>query len=184
MLEKAADVLHKFFKYPLLRPYWDERELKTILGCISSNSLSQGQSTGVFSSRMKKRFGYSSAVATNSGRTAILLALNSIPKEKGRSEVILPSYGCVGTIQPILQAGFTPVFCDVGEDYNISASSISAACSKKTRAVIVPSLFGKPAEWKGIKKISGELGLFAIDDAAQSFGAEYSGVPVGSFGDA
>ncbi|MFH1056572.1 MAG: DegT/DnrJ/EryC1/StrS family aminotransferase, partial [Candidatus Micrarchaeota archaeon] len=63
-------------------------------------------------------------------------------------------------------------------------SSISAACSKKTRAVIVPSLFGQPAEWKGIKKISGALGVFAIDDAAQSFGASYSGTQLGCFGDA
>jgi len=50
--------------------------------------------------------------------------------------------------------------------------------SPKTRAMIVPHMFGNPADLDGLLK----LGIPLIEDCAQSLGAEYKHQKAGSFG--
>jgi len=100
------------------------------------------------------------------------------------SEVLVPSFGCLGTVTPVLQAGLEPVFVDVDEDFNIRFESVKQACGPKTRAVIVPHLSGLwAADTERIVQFARQNNLWIIEDAAQAQGLVHQGVAAGTFGD-
>ena len=84
-----------------------------------------------------------------SGRTAIELALRGLGVGAG-SEVVLPSFGCTSIVLPVRAVGAAPVLADVGPELNVPLDTvIESALTSRTRAVIVPHLFGNPAHIGG-----------------------------------
>jgi len=72
--------------------------------------------------------------------------------------------------------GGKPVFVDIDPDTcNIDASKIEAKITKKTKAIMPVSLYGQVADMDEINTIAEKHNLPVIEDAAQSFGAEYKG---------
>lgn len=120
---------------------------------------------------------------TNLGRAAIQAGLEALTLEPGR-EVLLPSYGCLGTVVPVVQAGLEPVFVDVDESFNISYESVVAAVTDRTRAIIAPHLSGaRAADFDRIIEFSRKKNIWVIEDAAQSQGLISNGKPAGTIGD-
>jgi dTDP-4-amino-4,6-dideoxygalactose transaminase len=76
------------------------------------------------------------------------------------------------------------VLADVGEELNITAETAETVFSGKTKAIIVPHLFGNPAEIGPIIDLARANNVRVIDDAAQALGAAIDGQPLGSLGDA
>jgi dTDP-4-amino-4,6-dideoxygalactose transaminase len=74
------------------------------------------------------------------------------------------------------------VFADIGDELNISATTVEAVLTRKTKAIIVPHLFGNPADIEAIINLTRGRKISIIDDAAQALGATIAGQPVGSFG--
>lgn len=117
------------------------------------------------------------------GRHAIYHALKSLNAKGG---VILPLYSCHTISDAVERAGLECVYCDISEkDLNIDFQSF-AEVQKKTDAkcVIVPSLYGNPAQIDKIEAYCKENGVFLIDDSAQSFGATLGGRFMSTFGNA
>jgi perosamine synthetase len=99
-------------------------------------------------------------------------------------DVIMPSYTCVAVMNAVVQVGASPILADSrydvpSMDYNVSAETLAAARTTRTRAVIVPHMFGTAASVGPIK----DLGLPVIEDITLSLGATHRARPVGSFGD-
>jgi dTDP-4-amino-4,6-dideoxygalactose transaminase len=128
------------------------------------------------------------AVGVNSGTDALFLGLLSLGIGAS-DEVILPVYTYIATALAVTFTGATPVFADIEEGtYNIAVDKISAAVTKKTRAIIPVHLYGQPADMKPILGIAKKYNLKIIEDAAQAHGAKYrmpDGMPqaAGSLGD-
>ena len=80
--------------------------------------------------------------------------------------------------ETVAYEGAVPIFVDVKEDtFNICPDSLVKAIQKVKeegklipRAVVTVDLFGQPADYRRIKDIAKEYGLFIIEDAAQGFG--------------
>ncbi|MDD4983825.1 MAG: DegT/DnrJ/EryC1/StrS family aminotransferase [Candidatus ainarchaeum sp.] len=172
-------VLSKFYKIPYLVPYWDTNETGILKNCFFENSLVEGSHSEKLVKMLNNKTNLYS-YPTNLGRSAIQLALGQIPKD-GRKEVLISSFNCSGVVQPIVQAGYIPVFIDVGIDFNISIDGIRNNYTSNTIAVIVPGLFGKSPHWKEIKTFCKEKNIFVIDDAAQYLGLDGAGTN-GDFG--
>ena len=98
--------------------------------------------------------------------------------------MVIPSFCCTAVVPPILAVGAQPVLADVGSDLNLTADTVAAALTGRTRAVIVPHLFGNPAAIDEIAALARKREIRVIDDAAQALGATWNGGPAGSFGDA
>jgi len=98
-------------------------------------------------------------------------------------EVITTPMSYLASTSSIALAGATAVFADVDESLNISTSAIEEAITPKTKAILVVHLAGLPADMNNIMKLALKYELAVIEDCAQSFGALYDGVPVGSLGD-
>ncbi|WP_028112619.1 DegT/DnrJ/EryC1/StrS family aminotransferase [Ferrimonas kyonanensis] len=122
------------------------------------------------------------AVAVTNGTVALDLALKALNIGAG-DEVITTSRTFLASASSIVTAGATPVFADVDLDtQNVSADTIEAVLTERTKAVIVVHLAGMPAEMDAIMALAEQRGFYVIEDCAQAHGCRYKGRPVGSIG--
>jgi dTDP-4-amino-4,6-dideoxygalactose transaminase len=122
-------------------------------------------------------------IAVGNGTDALSLILKSKNIGLG-DEVITAPNSFIASAGAIADTGATPVFSDVGDDFNLDPDKLLQAISSKTKAILVVHLTGNPAKMDEIKKIAETFGLLVIEDAAQAIGAEYKKKSVGGLGDA
>jgi len=156
----------------------DAEDIKAVTRVLSSGHISQGEQVKKFETRIAKFVGTKYGVAVSSGTSAIHLALIAL-NVGGAHEVVVPSYVCASPYMAILHAGALPKIVDVvTSDFNIHAETVKKRITRKTKAIIVPHMFGTPAELDELL----DLGIPIIEDCAHSLGAEYKKRRVGSFG--
>jgi perosamine synthetase len=156
----------------------EEDDLAGVEQVLRSGQLSQGKIVSCLEENLASFLGVNHTAAVSSGTAALHLSMLSLGIGEG-SEVILPSYVCAALLNAIHYVRATPTLVDIDPDtYNIDVGSIKKAITKRTRAIIVPHMFGLPADIEPI--IS--LGIPVIEDCAQSVGARYRGRITGSFG--
>ncbi len=164
---------------PHSRPTISKEDVSSVADNLIGGQIASGKETALFEKEMSEYIGALGGVATNSGTNALHLALKAIGVKMG-DEVVLPSYVCASVLSAVNYTGATPVLADIeSRGYNIDPESVEKKISKKTKAIIVPHMFGAPAN---LGKLLA-LGVPIIEDCAQSVGAEYIGKRVGSFGD-
>lgn len=124
----------------------------------------------------------SHAVSVANGTVALDLALKALGIGSG-DEVVVTSRTFLASVSSIVNAGAVPVFADVDRDsQNITAQSITAVLSPRTRAIICVHLAGWPCDMDPIMALAQERDLKVIEDCAQAHGALYKGRSVGSIG--
>ncbi len=119
------------------------------------------------------------AVSVSDGTTALRLALDVLGVGRG-DEVIVPPHSFVATAACVVAVGATPVFADVGDDFNIDPCALRQRITPNTKAIIAVHLTGRPADMTAINDIADLRGLVVIEDAAQAMGAKQNDRPVGS----
>jgi len=160
------------------QPTLDEQDARAVAKIVRSGWLAQGARVEEFERRMAAFVGVRGGVAVNSGTAALELALLATGVKRG-DEVILPSYVCAAPWLAIRQIGATPKLVDIEPDsYAIDPIRAKEALSKRTRAIIVPHLFGLPADLTRLQSLHVPL----IEDCAQTLGATERGRLVGSVG--
>ncbi len=121
---------------------------------------------------------------TLNGRTALYTILKSFDAQPG-DEIVIQSFTCVVAVNPIVWAGFTPVFADIDpENLSMSTASLESCISVRTRAIVVQHTFGMPSNIEAIADIARRLGLPLIEDCAHALGMTLDGRILGTFGDA
>lgn len=114
-------------------------------------------------------------ISVSSGTEALLISLMALGIKAG-DEVITTPFTFVATTEVIALLGMVPVLVDIEPDTcNIDSRKIEAAITPKTKAIMPVSLYGQPADMDEINAIAAKYALPVIEDAAQSFGAEYKG---------
>ena len=168
---------------PLAVPYWSKATYREILRAVLSAGVIDGVALEQLRALICETLNVKTAILCGSGSLALELALRAVGVHHG-DEVVIPTFCCSAVVPPILAAGATPVLADVGEELNLTVETVDAALTRKTRAIIVPHLFGNPADIEGIVELAAPRSICVIDDAAQALGASIHRRPVGSFGDA
>jgi dTDP-4-amino-4,6-dideoxygalactose transaminase len=167
---------------PLAVPYWNGGTYRAILRSLFSGTVVEGPDLQRLQSSVLATLGVEIAALCGSGSLALEIVLRACGVKRG-DEVIIPTFCCTAVVSPILAVGAVPVLADVGAELNMTAETVDAALTKKTKAVIVPHLFGNPAEIGAIVDLACDKNIRVIDDAAQALGATIEGRPVGSLGD-
>ena len=172
-----------FFHVPLAVPYWRRPTYQSICRSLGTGSVVAGSAIDELHSLVLREMQIDQALLCGSGSLALELALRGCEVEPG-DEVVLPTFCCAAVVLPVLAVGATAVLADVGPELNLTVDTVGAALTQKTRAIIVPHLFGNPADIGAIIELARARSIRVIDDAAQALGATIDGRPVGSFGDA
>jgi len=120
------------------------------------------------------------AVGVASGSSALYLALRSLEIGPG-DEVITTPLTWILTLNAIAACGATPICVDVRDDFNIDPDSIERAVTKSTKAIVPVHFTGQMCEMDRICDIAQKNNLLVVEDAAQSFGAQYRSKKAGSF---
>ena len=81
----------------------------------------------------------------------------------------MPAFHCVTAVEPIVRAGYTPLFYKINEDLSIDYEDLCAKLSSDIAAVVVINYFGFPADIEGILALREKYDYYVIDDWAHSF---------------
>jgi len=154
---------------PLAVPYWNSETYRGILRALLSGAIVEGPDVQRLQSSVMATLGVENADLCGSGSLALEIALRACGVGDG-DEVIIPTFCCTAVVPPVLAVGAVPVLADVGVELNITAETANAALTKKTKAIIVPHLFGNPAEIGAIVDFARDKNIRVIDDAAQALG--------------
>ena len=165
-------------------PNYSEEEIFAVSEVLRSNKVNYwtGQEGRVFEKEFAAYTDNKYAIALANGTLALDLALHALSIGDG-DEVIVTSRTFIASISSIVNAGATPIFADVElNSQNISAQTIKAVLSDKTKAIICVHLAGWPCEMDDIMALAEEKNLYVIEDCAQAHGTKYKGRSVGSIG--
>ena len=131
-----------------------------------------------FASYHGRRFG----LMTPNCTTALHLLLAGLGIKEG-DEVIVPECTWIGSSACINYVHATTIFADIDPiNWCLTAKSIEAAITKKTKAVIVVDLYGNMPDWDEIESICDKNKIILIEDAAEALGSVYKGRRAGKFG--
>ena len=165
-------------------PSFTDEEAEAVRNVLLSNKVNYW--TGSEGREFEKEFAAFAdaeyAVAVANGTVALDLALKALDLGGG-DEVVVTSRTFLASVSSIVNAGATPVFADVSmESQNITADSVRAVLTPRTKAIVCVHLAGWPCEMDSIMELASQQGLFVIEDCAQAHGACYKGRSVGSIG--
>ena len=165
-------------------PEYSQIEIDAVVRVLKSGKVNYwtGDESRKFESEFASLVGSKHAVALTNGTLALEAALRALGIGAG-DEVIVTPRTFVASVSCIAAVGAVPRFADVDPDsQNVTADSISAVLTSKTRAVICVHLAGWPCEMDAIMALAEEHGLAVVEDCAQAHGAQYNGVAVGAIG--
>jgi dTDP-4-amino-4,6-dideoxygalactose transaminase len=158
---------------------------------LDSGAFINGPEVRELEAKLAAFAGCGHAVGVSSGTDALQIAM--MAEEIGRGDaVFLPAFTYTATAEVPLVLGATPIFVDVDPaTFNLDMADLERRIALvlqegrlRPRAVIGVDLFGLPADWPTIEAICARHGMFALDDAAQAFGATLHGKRLGRWGGA
>lgn len=136
-----------------------------------------------FEAAWAAEYGAKHALSVNSATSGLYAAVGAAGVGPG-DEVIVSPYTMSASAAAALVFNAVPIFADIDpETYCLSADTIAARLTPRTRAVIVVHIFGQVADMDPIMALARARGLTVIEDCAQSPSCSYRGRPVGTLGD-
>ena len=166
---------------PVSKIVISRKEENAVVEVLRSGQIAHGLKAEEFESNFAKYIGTKYAVAVSNGTVALHLAYLALGLKTG-DEVITTPYSFIASVNSFLFVGATPIFVDIGEDFNIDASKVEEKITDKTKAIMPVDLYGNPCEMDKLLKIGEKYKIPIIEDACQAHGAEYKRKKIGSFG--
>jgi dTDP-4-amino-4,6-dideoxygalactose transaminase len=133
----------------------------------------------------RRELGVPHVFPLSSGTAALLVTLTALKSLSSRREVVIPAFTCYSVAAAVVQAGLTPVLCDVDPaTFDFNDERLGDTVTERTLCVIVHHLFGVPAAIGRARRLCERHGAYLVEDAAQALGIDADGRPLGTLGDA
>ncbi len=146
-----------------------------IQAVLDHGAFIMGPEVGELENKLAHYTGAKHCIGVANGTDALQIAMMALDIKPG-DEIITTPFTFISTGEMIVLMGAKPVFVDIDpKTYNIDPNQIEQAITPKTKAIIPVSLYGQCADMEAINSIAAKHNLAVIEDAAQSFGAEYKG---------
>lgn len=163
---------------PHSRPSIGQREADAVLEVLRSGFVAGGPQVERFERRLSGVLQLPYVLATQSGTSALHLALLALKIKRG-DEVLIPSYACAALCHAVHYVQAIPVLVDAeAGGFNMDVAAAARNVGRRTRAVVVPHLFGTPLNLRPLAA----SGVPIVEDCAQSLGASVRGRPCGTQG--
>lgn len=151
--------------------------------CIKSTWISsQGRYVTEFENKFADYCGVKYGASTNSGTTALHLALATLGIGS-QDEVIIPTFTMIATANAVTYTGARPVPVDSElETWNMDISQVEEKITQRTKAVIAVHTYGHPVDMDPLMELAERHQFFVVEDAAEAHGAEYKKRRTGGLG--
>jgi dTDP-4-amino-4,6-dideoxygalactose transaminase len=168
---------------PVLEPLLDEIASRQN-AVLRSGHYILGPEVEAFESEFAAYLGVRHCVGVANGTDAITIALRALGIGAG-DEVVVPALTFYASAEAVVNAGATPVLCDVDPaTFDMTAATAEPAIGSRTRALLPVHLYGNPAPMAELRDLAASHGLRVLEDAAQAAGAKLEGQMAGALGDA
>lgn len=163
----------------------------SIAEVINNTNFISGRQVNELEDRLAEYVGVKHCITCGNGTDALTLMMMAWGIKEGDA-VFVPDFTFFSSGEVVSFAGATPVFYDVCKDtFNADTASLEKAIISVQeegklipKAVIAVDLFGQPADYGKLRKISDKYGLLLLEDGAQGFGGKIGERKACSFGDA
>ena len=178
----------EWYKVPSLllqhRPTFGKAEAQACYDYMSDdNFVTEHKKTIELEKMICKYLNVKNCIMTTSGTSALILSLMALELDKN-SEVIVPNYTMIATVNAIKHLGLIPIIIDVSLDtYTIELSEIKKHITPKTKAIMHVSLNNRYKDLFEINAFCKENNIFLIEDAAQSLACKIDNQYLGTIGD-
>jgi Predicted pyridoxal phosphate-dependent enzyme apparently involved in regulation of cell wall biogenesis len=170
-------------------PHMSGSEVDYIREAFETNWIAPlGPHVEAFEREFAELVGSKAALAVSSGTAAIHLALRVAGVGAG-DEVWVSTLTFVGSVNPVLYQGATPVFVDSEKrSWNMDPELFADALERRAKvgrlpkALVLVHLYGQSADIDPIAEACRRYGVVLIEDAAEALGATYKGKAPGTFG--
>jgi dTDP-4-amino-4,6-dideoxygalactose transaminase len=171
------------WRIPLSDIDFGPEEEQAVLEVVKSRWLTMGAVTQQFEAEFAAYVRARHAIGVTNATAALHMACVAAGLGPG-DEAILPSLTFVATANAVRYTGAQPVFADIESEtcLNISAASIEACITPRTRAILVVHYGGFSCDMPAIMEIARRNGLVVIEDAAHAAGSELEGRALGTWG--
>lgn len=169
---------------PLYSPKIGNVEKRNVTNCLNEKWISsKGKFIKLFENEFKKFTNIRHCTTTVNGTAALHLCLLALDI-KENDEIIVPTFTYIASVNCIKYVGGKPVFVD--SDFStmqISINDIEKKISKKTKAIIVPHLYGYSCDLSKLLKLKKKYNVYLVEDCAEALGSFYKKKHLGNFGD-
>lgn len=171
-------------KYPLFKVHIKTKKaLNEIRAVLESGFINEGVQVTMLEKKLKELLEVENLVLTNSGTSALTMALRIAGVEQG-DEVITTAMTCIATNTPIINLGANIVWADINSNTgSIDPKDIKQKISSKTKAIMIVNWAGTPCDLDAIREIGLNFQIPIIQDAAHSFGAGWKNQSISNFVD-
>lgn len=150
---------------PHSRPWLLPQDYESVRKVISSDMIASGSQAREFAKALSEYSGYSNSVVCGSGTSALELLLRAMKIGAG-DEVVVPVYVCRNVESAVRNTGASVKYCDVSENWIMTAELTKSVITSDTKAIILVHIFGIDASSQGFQS----MGVPVIHDLCQSFG--------------
>ena len=158
-------------QYQALKPSIDARIQKV----LDHGAYVNGPEITELEALLAKYTGAKYALTCASGTDALVMPMMALGIGPG-DEVITTAFSFIATAESIVLVGAKPIYVDIDPvTFNLDLKQVEKAITKKTKAIVPVSLYGQIADMDELNALAAKHGLHVLEDAAQSFGAEYKG---------
>lgn len=172
-------------------PHFNADEYVAAAETLLGGWLVMGDKSLKFEKEFPKQFGKLNGILTNSGSSSNLLMMSALTSKRGYNlpkgtKVLMPIAGFPTTLNPTLQVGFTPVFCDIEiETLNIDLKHAEQLleADPEIRVITFAHVLGNPPNMDKVMELVKKYNLILLEDCCDALGSTYDDKPLGSFGE-
>ncbi|UOR07499.1 DegT/DnrJ/EryC1/StrS family aminotransferase [Hymenobacter aerilatus] len=141
---------------------------------LAAGDFIQGAEVAAFAHELSQELAGAVVVPCANGTDALQLALMSLQLLPG-TEVIVPAFTYVATLEAAAVLGLRPVVADVLPDTcMLDPAAVAAALTPQTGAIVAVHLFGQCANLEALQALADQHAVALVEDNAQALGARYT----------
>lgn len=172
-------------------PHFTADEYVAAAEALLNGWLVMGNKALRFEQKFPREFGKKCGVLTNSGSSANLLMMSAMTSKRGHAfpkgtKVLMPIAGFPTTLNPTIQVGFTPVFCDIEIDtlnLDLDHAERLLEADPDIKIITFAHVLGNPPNMDKVMELVKKYNLVLLEDCCDGLGTKYDGKPLGSFGE-